>query len=383
MKIAIIDPGLIQNGGHHFEINRSLCAHLSEHGYDYSLFAHLDFRAPTGGDGPLKVDSLFRIQPYIVSSSPYYRFNDHQRFTLYEIGRIEVLNFLIKLAGTHDRYILPTAFHYMVQAVADFRALGFLNPIDIVFHTFPNEAQSGSLELNKPLLRASIEALSDNPRNIRIHTFETDIQLSIEQFIKKGSLCVEKAPIPHNGAIRWKENRVISSITIAGHIGRKEKGIQHLPQISRIADQLDLILIIQDSTPNSVVKSLDLARGTKFLGYVDDFPNFIAEQDLVVLPYDRDFYRHSGSGVAWEAIASGTPLLCPIGTNPSITAREYGCGSFFASGDFVSFSCSLRHVVENYAALVDKSSIASRLFNDRNGTEAFCRHLTRPHGIFA
>jgi glycosyltransferase involved in cell wall biosynthesis len=382
VKIAIIDPGLIQSGGHHFEINRFLCAHLSEYGYDCSLFAHLDFRAPTGSDNPLKVTSLFRLQPYIVSASPYHRLNDHQRFTLYEIGRIEVLNLLVKLADKYERFIIPTAFHYMLQAVADFRALGFLNPVDAVFHTFPNEAQSGSSEVNRPLLKASIEALTEVPRNVRIHTFETEIQLSIEQFIRKGFLCVEKAPIPHNGAIRTKENKFISTITIAGHVGRKEKGIQYLSQISRLAEQLNLTLVIQDSTPNSVVKSLDLAKGTKFFGYVDDFPNFIADQDLVVLPYERDFYRYSGSGVAWEAIASGIPLLCPIGTNPSITSREYGCGSFFTSGDFESFSTALRLVVENYALFVDRSFTASRLFNDKNGTAAFSRHITRPHVSF-
>jgi glycosyltransferase involved in cell wall biosynthesis len=383
MKLAIIDPGLIQSAGHHYEINKSLCEESHINGLQCTIFCHSDFRRVSNDDINFYAVGLFKLQPYLVSAKPNYRLRDSQRFTIYELARLEFLNALIKLHNEFDHFIIPTAFHYMLQAVADFRTFGSRKPVDVVFHTYPNQAQSGPFELNRELLMTSFDSISEAPENTRVHTIEGGIQLDLERLIRRGTLHVHRAPIPHNGYKRTVPQTSISSLTIAGHLSRKEKGIQHLYQISKIAKDLNLNLVIQDSTPSSAIKSLNLSSETKFYGYIHDFPRFIGNQELIVLPYDRDFYRYSGSGVAWESIASGIPLLCPIGTNPSITAREFGCGTFYTADDFESFSSSLRQIVDNYAAYSERSFAASRLFTEVNGTAAFFRHLTHHHVLLS
>jgi glycosyltransferase involved in cell wall biosynthesis len=87
----------------------------------------------------------------------------------------------------------------------------------------------------------------------------------------------------------------------------------------------------------------------------EDFPDMLAQTDLMILPYRRVFYFDKLSRVAIDAAEAGMPIVYPKGTWIETFVTEFGAGVAFEPDDIDSLSLGLRTVVENYSEL---SSVA-------------------------
>ncbi len=82
-----------------------------------------------------------------------------------------------------------------------------------------------------------------------------------------------------------------------------------------------------------------------------DFPEWLAQTDVMMLPYRRHFYYDKLSRVAIDAAEAGMPMVYPAGTWLESFVAEYGAGVAFMPDDSDSLAQALRNVIRNYATL--------------------------------
>jgi len=106
-------------------------------------------------------------------------------------------------------------------------------------------------------------------------------------------------------------------------------------------------------------------------GRVPQIGKLMQACDVVLLNYDPVVYRFIGSGISWEALACGVPVLAPLGTTVSRTLREYETGATFGSYNPDSLYQELDAMKATYADHLIRARKASEKFNSVHGTTKF------------
>jgi Glycosyltransferase len=199
--------------------------------------------------------------------------------------------------------------------------------------------------------------------------FENELFLEFERLLPAGEFKLTKFPIPHDG-VAPRRRTALATVGILGH-QRHTKGLGRLQQnVDRIA-QLGFRVIVQDSQETSVEELASGNPAVSRYGYIDELPSLINECDALLLDYDTEMYRRGGSGIAWEAIASGVPLIVPNGTTMSMLVENYQCGLKFAQNDPEAPFRALQKARESYDELAGNALQASEKFRSIHGTKKF------------
>jgi glycosyltransferase involved in cell wall biosynthesis len=115
------------------------------------------------------------------------------------------------------------------------------------------------------------------------------------------------------------------------------------------------------------------------LGFVDDFPRALAACDLIVWPSDPQYYAARSSGVVWEAIASGRPLVVPSLCLPAQIALHAGAATFFHQPTARSVLRGVDEAIATYPALARRATEQARRWQATEGTARLAAALVREH----
>ncbi len=100
--------------------------------------------------------------------------------------------------------------------------------------------------------------------------------------------------------------------------------------------------------------------------------DLLDRSDLIVLPYEPDRYRRSGSGLATEAVSEGIPMVVPSGSTMEMLAITYqGCATTFSGWASHAVTCAIERAVANFEILAKQAETGAVKWRLNNGVGLF------------
>ena len=359
MKIHIIDPGLNSKTGHHYDIDVRVAVELASRGHHVNIHTHRDFASAKDIPGLNNVEftPLFSLNPYAIASPPL---NDPWAGDLrYFRQAIHAFSEDLKQVTRADIWLLPTVFPHQLTALARLDSLPFVVGC---IHTHPNfQFNQGQM-----LWRIAFLESENKADRIKLGVLEKELLLEYEQLFANESQSIHPWPLPHDGAPSSRLRTELRTVGLLGH-QRATKGLQLLPQIVNNLLQLGYEVILQDSE-GKLAAQFKSSKNLRVFNFVPSIGDLIQECDAVLLNYDPVFYRYSGSGIAWESIACGAPILAPAGTTVSRLIREYQTGATFCPNNPASMYRMLNTVRDDFPTYSENARQASATYKATHGT---------------
>jgi glycosyltransferase involved in cell wall biosynthesis len=169
----------------------------------------------------------------------------------------------------------------------------------------------------------------------------------------------------------------LQRIGFFGHQQRGEKGHGLLSVIiPKLLDQGYQVLLHDSSAMPLSGKHERL----EVLGYEEDLGIQMRRCDLIVVPYQAESYRQRGSGIVWEAIANGIPLVAPERTAPGHLIGALGCGCLFGEASVDAILGAIRQAHAVYTTLAIQATTANRRWAEAQGIGPFIDRLLSANG---
>lgn len=324
----IIDPGMMNQFGHHRDINICLGQEMLTRGHHVRIFANAKYE-PSHLDPRHK---NFEIIPHF-STSPYYILKNELSATDILLKHtIAEQKFHSELAALqlHGSIHFSNLFSYQLKAIA--RTQGN-HRVSGTVHVHPNRfTVHGEFLWTKTTLE-----VNHHLKNIDIFSTEEPLVNEIDRITNYGN-GARLIPFPLNcpdlPPHRSKTNRI-------GILGSLRQG----QGFGKINATIDLIrscgfnVLLQDS--KEMIQLPETSEITK-IGYLKKLSDAFTECDAVLLNYEPETYRFMGSGILWEALAHGVPFLYTRGTALAYLARKYKVGIDFSFYDTQSLKQALQ-----------------------------------------
>lgn len=363
MKINIIDAGMSSLNGHHADINLRLAREFASRGHDVAIYGHKAFPE---NQTPYPVHRLFSIEPYNllpIMAQPAQNPKPNTNFDL----AAHVFSTELQAIPPADISLFPTLFSYQLAVLGAHRSR--LNRTYGALHVHPSFNNPAGSRLWKAALARSLPGMAD----IRLGVFEPELLLEYELLLPDERVRIHEFPIPHDGSGQGLLQSTLATVGILGH-QRQTKGAGNLRHTAGELVSRGFDIIIQDSA-GRYSTTADANPKIKTRGYVPDMGALIRECGAVLLDYDPGMYRYSGSGIAWECIASGVPFLAPQGTTISRLVRTYGTGGVFCSAEPSSKFRLLETMRDGYSEYLRLAENARTIYQQRHGTARFVDYI--------
>jgi len=108
---------------------------------------------------------------------------------------------------------------------------------------------------------------------------------------------------------------------------------------------------------------------------MEDYLSVLDRANFVILPYRVDAYAKRSSGIFFEALAAGKPVLLTEGLAVQREAERSGAAVFFRDGDAASFLDGLGEMLSSYSALKERALAASRMIECTHSPKAVVSRL--------
>ena len=351
--------------GHHADINLRLARELTARGFKVTIYAHkkfisreldLDVR-PTFSYGAYEFLSLLEEQ--MSSSLSINIFDGMAAYFERELQAIEPV----------DITVIPTLFAHQLRALGSKKLA--LGKVFAGLHAHPNfQNPNGRVFWKMAFLKA-------RPKlpEISLGVFETELILEYEQLLPAGAFEIHEFPIPHDGSeLGTLRNRLLN-VGVLGH-QRSDKGLSAIPKTIKSCLDLGFDITVQDSA-GKLANLVQPSQKVKVLGHVRSMGDLIRECDVTLLDYSPEVYRYSGSGIAWESLASGVPVLAPKGTTISRLLRQYNTGATFCATDRNAKFRVLQEMRDTYSDHLERAELARRQYREKHGTKRFADLICR------
>jgi hypothetical protein len=184
---------------------------------------------------------------------------------------------------------------------------------------------------------------------------------------------IECFPVPHDGAPTGIRKTGVTRIGFFGDQQLK-KGVTLLPTLVARLLRDGFQVVLHNSGRRLHVED---APGLTVLGYLPCLAEEIAKCDLVIVPYDPTKYRLMGSGIVWDAIASGVPVIVPSDTAPSVLVNETGAGRTVSVVSIDAICRAITDVQQNYEQISTAAFNASRRWHTSQGVKPFVAAMLR------
>ena len=109
----------------------------------------------------------------------------------------------------------------------------------------------------------------------------------------------------------------------------------------------------------------------------EQYYQWIAKTNIIVLPYRRAFYCDRLSRVAIDAAIAGIPVVYPRGTWLESFVSEYGSGIPFDAENLASLAEAIIRAISQFNELKEKASINSHIVSNAFSAAAFFRTITK------
>jgi hypothetical protein len=166
-----------------------------------------------------------------------------------------------------------------------------------------------------------------------------------------------------------------NSLRRVGFFGHQSqhKGLFLLPNIVNHLIALGYEVIVQDS---GGMVSGNQSRVLKILpAYIDDLANEMKNCDLIICPYDPKHYQLSGSGIAWEAISHGVPVIGPAETGIARFINETGAGVTFDAFNATSILSAVEVANSRYGEISLAAFNTSQIWSATHGSLKFIEKM--------
>lgn len=362
MKILVMDPGLRTAGGHEHDWDTRIANHLAASGHDVGVYVHAQAQpaALRGFETTVAVKRLFSINPYLGGEYFDPICGDIQRQL---VGAVTVAREL-KGVERADLWIWPTAFAYQLRGCA-------LTDTDVAMsfclHT-PPEIELGLFEWTESggWWRVAAKSLQNANRHVAaIGSIEEECFSSFLPFI--GELGLRHFPMPFDGAPSRRTQ--LKTVGILGAY-RDDQGSSMVGSLIARCLRAGLKILVQSE--RVVPPALKSHPDVTVTGYDGSFPDKVERCDLVAAPYRAEKYSGGrGSGVIWQAIASGVPCVAPRYSTPGRTLAGIGSAAYFSVPSAAGVFEAICEAQNNYSSLADAAFRGAVEYEQGNGLAKF------------
>lgn len=346
--------------GHHADINLRLAHALISRGHQVTIYANTFFPS---ANLDLKIAPLTTDYPYdIVHTIAKNESLEHQ----IKAFQLEASGFSnnLKNVDSADITIFPTLLDYQLFSIGEWQH--DLGRLIACIHADPIQFNSHGAALWK----MAFDNCSRKKDSLMIGTLEPEVCLAYKSLVSHNAIDIKMFPIPHDGGIVRDEENQLRTIGILGH-QRPDKGFDSIPRVVTRLIQSGFRVIVQNSslvTDNAILK---IHPNLEVMGHVENLSDLISRCSLILLNYKKNSYRVTGSGIAWEALASGVPILAPQGTSIAKLIKQYTCGEVFDSDNNESLHSMITVMQENYPHYKRNSKLARDQYHRTHGTNLF------------
>ena len=356
MRVNILDPGLLFAGGHHLEYDLGVARELAARGHEATVYSHvrIDRQAREAVAAVTRIEPIFRTSPYADArkidplSGELRIFLDGALMLAEDLG----------LADAADRWVWPSMFAPQLHACALLKTRAKISGCMHMEPTFM--ASHGRMWWRYAFAKA-------RTADLRLNVGVTVAELATEYSALKGGEALPAWPVAHDGAPIGRAKTELRRIGFFGH-QRTEKGSGVLASVIARLLREGFEVVLQDSGDRARIGEIP---GAIRLGYVPSLVDEIVKCDLVVLPYDPAAYKLKGSGVAWEAIASGIPVTGPAATPIGALVEGTGAGTVFGASTPDAVCQSILQARSDYPRIADAAFKASRSWLASQGMKRF------------
>lgn len=356
---------MMNYAGHHAEINFKLARELRRRGYLVTIFANKKFVAK---QADVDVRPHFTHNPYAHLGKMGDALPDNLPFNVFEgLSRTFVRE--LRSIEAADMSLLTSMFAYQLHAVA--AADLEMGRIVGIIHNQPDfQDEDGALYWRQAFIKSRLIHAQ-----LRLGILEPELLLEYESLLPGNKLEIEEFPIPHDGSDAGVLGDQLLTVGLLGH-QRDDKGLKSLSSVVMTSVKRGFNVLVQDSADWLKAK-IGTSKAVRYAPYVEDFGALIRECNVTLLDYSPEVYRFSGSGIAWESIASGVPVIGPKGSTISRLLRRYDTGATFSPSDPMSKFEVLEDMRANYTSYLHRAALARQKYKERNGTERFVNLITK------
>lgn len=383
MRFIVVDPGLVKHNGHHYNFDLALKQELDRRNIPLRVYAHRDA-------DPLVMQELAATP--VLTDCPYSEASKDP----YPLCRM-LEDFVFKGHQVHADLMsaLPPAgleradivlFHTVTQAnllgilywlgnIPPARqpqvVIGFQLAINADFNTLePNAYRMGMRALRRHYPRVVFFCCSSELARLNGEIGAVEI----------ATLPYPVAPLEVKAAADGDRARL--KVAYLGH-AMDSRGVALLPDIvtesARRGLALDFVLQLNGPEYKAVaVAAADPALqrdNVRLINTSLSQPDYYAcmdDADIVLLPYDSNFYRNAHSGVFTEAMWFGKVAVCPDDTWMARQLAKHDAGGVcFDAFTAASITDALEQVVLEWPRQRDRARRAAGQWQEQNNTARF------------
>lgn len=361
MKINLLDPALSNDGGHHYDWDTRIANLMAEQGHEVRVYASKTATgAAVAGFRPdVEVAKIFRMKPYLEPASFDPICGEIERQL---IGR-QVLAEDLKKVAEADLWVWPTLFSYQLLACAMVRPRAAISacllypPADAA--EFAHAEPAGWWRF---AAKAAVHAKLD------IRSIGAPEPEALTSFLPLvGDLDPIALPVPVDANPRRRV--ALETVGFFGAHPRMEHGSLLVAPLVERCLGAGLKVVIQDGSILS--EQAKRHPNIAVLGHEDDFDAKVSMADLVVMPYEWHKYLGRGSGIAYQAMASGVPCVAPRGATFTRSLQRIGSASLFGSLTEGAIFAAILAARQNFAALAEAAYAGALDWRREHGLAKF------------
>jgi glycosyltransferase involved in cell wall biosynthesis len=393
MRLVILDSGLKGRGGHHYAFDMAVGAEARRRGVEVLALAHSRFEPdPTA---PFEVRPVFSHSCYDwVSRDPVSA--GYEAFSkLNPLFRRELAALPGELFGPDDLVWVPTTTENQLKGLLDWIdsldaataprfVLNLVMPAGVILDPTQVSVTDPLKALYYRLLLPRIAAMP------MVRLWATGRQLARDYgYLAKSEIETHPLLVTDAGPLTAAGDKCV--LLYSGE-SSPQKGVTLLPElVRRLSASLPdwrLLVHANDSTfwqtkaPVRELKALsaELPNLDLRTGYLepDAYVALLREATTVALTYNQAHYRHQTSGVLWEALQAGRPLIVPKGTYLEREASLWGASfEVMETGEAAVMAETISTILTEGRLDPARSMNVARLFREDNGVAPFTDALFR------
>lgn len=357
MNINLMDPGLANVAGHHFDADLKIARTLAEDGHRVRIYAHA-----TASEHVLRafrshgeIQPLFRSSVYVDPR----QVDPIAGEAIVYLRHSEALAQDLRSTAPADVWLWPTLFAAQLHACAGLSGDTLVAGC-VQMDASSEERPNGAMWWRHALIEAKRAGM-----RLRIGGMEPDHRYEYLPLTADGEF--HSFPNFYEGKPSGAPKTSLRTVGFFGH-QRGEKGDSMIPALVAKLVAKGCQVILQDSAER--FRPQDRASITT-LGFVDNLAEEIARCDLVVLPYSPERYRRRGSGILLDALASGVPAVAPFDTIPGRWLERTGAGTQFVRATTPDILAAIDEAERRFPAIAAAAARTSASWRRRFGVKRF------------
>jgi glycosyltransferase involved in cell wall biosynthesis len=390
-SIHIIDPGLVDVGGHNHTQDFSIARECQKRGIPVAVYCR---HGANLGVSDVNVIETFRFDIFAEVQQARSEFVVFENYFLLNRVFLQDLNSLASSSFSSDDLVyFPNIMQNQIEAVADWLVglpvpnrpylaltLRYLNS-KILYNV--DRGYGPGIEF---LYRHVLPKLME--RHPRTSLF-SDTQVLSSAYSLMAGVQVITLPIPQ---LKFGSNcdqkradgtRSLSILYIGGWA--QYHGSDYIPEVIRsvLSDfpNVNFTIRIKDGAPDSerarpmlTISEAFSPRVKLLFGHLspDEYIGTMQSADIVLLLYLPSHYSFASSGVFAEAAALGKVLVATAGTTMEASINTYDLGAVIVP-EFTAELCAatVKNAIANFAELDKKASASYVRFSRENSPEGF------------